>query len=368
VFYLIICILAVWLLGRAFWNEGQSSENTSSSHSSETTDSEEETTKSTSGKSSKSSKNTDGEPNSTELFGDNAGGGDRDDEESGAEQEQAVSVSLITPGIEVLPAMQLCIENLGLSMTELCDFSWLYEKFYTLNSGTSITADELDGRKLLSKDLTITKDSDQPQILIYHTHSQEAYRDSVSGEADQTVVGVGDYLTQILTEQYGYNVLHDTGVYDMTDGVLNRDSAYQNAYPAIEDILAQYPSIQVVIDLHRDGVREDVHLVTDVNGVSTARIMFFNGVCRDENGPLEDLQNPYLEDNLAFSLQMRLASMLISEDFCRTNYLKTWRYNQQFLGRSLLVEVGAQTNTFEEALNACTPLAQALDYVLGGNQ
>jgi stage II sporulation protein P len=264
--------------------------------------------------------------------------------------------------------MQLCVENLGLSMEELCDFQSLFNRFYTLNSGTSVTGQELDARTLLSKDLSIQGDNSEPQILIYHTHSQEAYRDSETGAVQDTVVGVGEELARILTEQYGYNVLHDTGIYDMTDGVLDRDSAYQNAYPAIETILAQYPSIEAVIDLHRDGVMEDVHLVTEIDGVPTAKIMFFNGVCRDENGPLEDLVNPYLEDNLAFSLQMRLASMLISQDFCRTNYLKTWRYNQQLLGRCLLVEVGAQTNTVQEARNACAPLAQALDYVLGGNQ
>lgn len=279
----------------------------------------------------------------------------------------ALRTSLIPAGIEVIPRMQLCIEALGFTMEQLCDFDYLFNRFYTLNSGTSITAGQLDARTLLSKDLCIQGDNSQPQILIYHTHSQEAYRDSVPGEASDTVVGVGSYLTQILTEQYGYNVIHHTGIYDMTDGVLDRDPAYQKACPEIEAILEQYPSIEVVIDLHRDGVREDVHLVTDINGKSTAKIMFFNGVCRDENGDLTDLVNPYREDNLAFSLQMRLASMLISDDFCRTNYLKTWRYNQQFLGRCILVEVGAQTNTVQEAMNAMEPLAQTLDYVLGGS-
>lgn len=287
--------------------------------------------------------------------------------EAPAASAEALRTSLIPAGIEVIPRMQLCIEALGFTMEQLCDFDYLFNRFYTLNSGTSITAEQLDARTLLSKDLSLQGDSSQPQILIYHTHSQEAYRDSVPGEVNDTVVGVGSYLTQILTEQYGYNVIHHTGIYDMTDGVLDRDPAYQKACPEIEAILAEYPSIEVVIDLHRDGVREDVHLVTDINGTSVARIMFFNGVCRDENGDLTDLVNPYREDNLAFSLQMRLASMLIADDFCRTNYLKTWRYNQQFLGRCILIEVGAQTNTVQEAMNAMEPLAQTLDYVLGGS-
>lgn len=290
-----------------------------------------------------------------------------DETDSTQEDPDAVHTALIPAGIEIIPRMQLCIESLGFTMEQLCDFDYLFNRFYTLNSGTSITADLLDARTLLSKDLSVQGDSSQPQILIYHTHSQEAYRDSVPGEVNDTIVGVGNYLTQILTEQYGYNVIHHTGVYDMTDGALDRDQAYQKACPEIEALLAQYPSIEIVIDLHRDGVREDVHLITDINGTSAAKIMFFNGVCRDENGDLADLTNPYREDNLAFSLQMRLASMLIADDFCRTNYLKTWRYNQQFLGRCILVEVGAQTNTVEEAMNAMPPLAQTLDYVLGGS-
>ncbi len=363
VFYLLLCGLAVYGLARAYSLAIQNTEDTSQyvQFDENQTDWQQvwremnQTVNANDNTPSQGSASTSQEPEADKTLSSS----------EGAENVQSAA-SLIPPGIEVIPRMQLCIESLGFTMEQLCDFDYLFNRFYTLNSGTSITAQQLDARTLLSKDMRLQGDNSQPQILIYHTHSQEAYRDSEPGQVEDTIVGVGNYLTQILTEQYGYNVIHHTGVYDMTDGALDRNPASEKACPAVEDILSQYPSIEIVIDLHRDGVREDVHLVTDINGKSTARIMFFNGVCRDENGELADLSNPYREDNLAFSLQMRLASMLISNDFCRTNYLKTWRYNQHFLGRCILVEVGAQTNTVEEAMNAMEPLAQTLDYVLGG--
>lgn len=87
-------------------------------------------------------------------------------------------------------------------------------------------------------------------------------------------MGVGNYLAEILTETYGYQVLHVTEEFDLAGGVLDRNKAYDYARPYIEQILKENPSIEVVIDLHRDGVAEDRHLVTEINGKPTAQIMF----------------------------------------------------------------------------------------------
>ncbi len=117
-------------------------------------------------------------------------------------------------------------------------------------------------------------------------------------------MGVGDYLTELLTQQYGYNVIHDTGEYDTI-----RDKAYSKAAPALEQILADNPGIDVVIDLHRDGVGENTRLVTNVNGTDMAKVMFFNGLSRTTKlGDIAYLYNPYIADNLAFSFQMQLAA------------------------------------------------------------
>ena len=94
--------------------------------------------------------------------------------------------------------------------------------------------------------------------------------------------------------------------------------------------------------------------------------MFFNGLSQTPDGPVEYLENPYREDNLAFSLQMQLNAQAYFPGFTRKIYLKGLRYNLHLRPRSALIEVGAQTNTFEEALNAMEPLAELLDMVLQG--
>jgi stage II sporulation protein P len=248
---------------------------------------------------------------------------------------------------------------------KLNDYDYLRQNFYIVDSSTTIGSDQLNAEQLLSKDMTIDEDGDGPQILIYHTHSQEGYADSTEGDASTSVVAVGEYLAQILTEKYGFRVLHHTGEYDVGD----RDHAYSNAAPALEEILKEYPSIQVVIDLHRDSIGSDTRLVTEINGKSTAKIMFFNGLCRTAaSGNLTSLVNPYLEDNLAFSFQMQLAAAEYYPDFTRKIYLKGYRYNMHYCPKSLLVEVGAQNNTLEEAKNAMEPLADVLSKVLTGTE
>ena len=92
--------------------------------------------------------------------------------------------------------------------------------------------------------------------------------DTVEGDTSTTIVGVGDYLTDILTNTYGYNVYHDTSVYDYVDGKLDRSKAYTYAEENVAKILKENPSIEVVIDLHRDGVPDTTRLVTEENGVT----------------------------------------------------------------------------------------------------
>jgi stage II sporulation protein P len=247
-----------------------------------------------------------------------------------------------------------------ISLRKLDDFDYLLQNFYQVDRTTTISGGQLNAAKMLEQDLTLKSDNSKPQILVYHTHSQEAYRDSDT-TAEKSVVGVGKYLAKLLREQYGFNVLHDTGKYDLPV----REDAYSKAGPALERILADNPSIEVVIDLHRDGVGEDVKLVSEVNGKTTAQVMFFNGLSRTtSNGDIAYLKNPYIQDNLAFSFQMKLIAEQYYPGFARPNYLKGYRYNLHYAPKSLLVEVGAQTNHINEAMNAMEPLADMLHKVL----
>ncbi len=249
-------------------------------------------------------------------------------------------------------------------LAQLQDYDFLIKHFYTVHSSTTAKREEMDAAVLTGMDLSMKKDPSVPQILIYHTHSQETYADYATGNKKATVVELGSRLTALLEEK-GYQVLHDTTSYDMAAGKLDRNHAYNYALDGIMGILQKYPSIQVVLDLHRDGVKESLHMVRTVNGKATAPIMFFNGMSQTPEGEIEYLKNPYKTENLAFSLQMQLLAEEEYPDLTRKIFLKGLRYNLHVRPRSALIEVGAQTNTLEEALNAMEPLADLLDQVLG---
>ena len=261
---------------------------------------------------------------------------------------------------------QASVPTMDLSMERLNDFEYLVSNFYTVDSVTYINPSELNASELLGKDLRIDLSTGGSKILIYHTHSQETFADS-DNDPSTSIVGIGRYLTEILNNKYKIPTMHHEGVYDLINGKLDRSEAYEFAKPEVEQILAENPSIEVVIDLHRDGVADTTHLVTEINGKQTAQIMFFNGLSRTRvNGDLVGMANPYLQDNLAFSLQMKIAAETKYPGFARRNYLRGYKYNMDLMPRMLLIEAGAQTNTVEEMRNAMEVLADLLNSVLTG--
>ena len=259
---------------------------------------------------------------------------------------------------------QASVPTMDLSMERLNDFEYLVSNFYTVDSVTYINPSELNASELLGKDLRIDLSTGGSKILIYHTHSQETFVDS-DNDPSTSIVGIGRYLTEILNNKYKIPTMHHEGVYDLINGKLDRSEAYEFAKPEVEQILAENPSIEGVIDLHRDGVADTTHLVTEINGKPTAQIMFFNGLSRTRvNGDLVGMANPYLQDNLAFSLQMKIAAETKYPGFARRNYLRGYKYNMDLMPRMLLIEAGAQTNTVEEMRNAMEVLADLLNSVL----
>lgn len=261
-------------------------------------------------------------------------------------------------------AVQASASAIDMSLERLKNYEYLLGNFYTVDSTTMTSPEELDAEVLLAKNMKISTEGKEPKVLIYHTHSQEGFVDSVEGDTSTSIVGMGTYLTELLNER-GIPTMHHEGVYDLIDGSLDRSKAYDLADPEIRKILAENPSIEVLIDLHRDGVAEGTHLVTEINGKQTAQIMFFNGLSRTKaNGEIDYLYNPYRQDNLAFSLQMQLKAMELFPGFTRHIYLRGYCYNMNILPKTLLVEAGAQTNTVEEMRNAMELLAETLDGVL----
>ena len=258
--------------------------------------------------------------------------------------------------------------QIDLSPAKLADFDYVMNQFFILDSNTETNAQQISGTRFLGEDLSIKQDSKVPQILIYHTHSQETFVDSREGKEEDTIVGVGNYLTDLLEEKYGYQVIHVTDAFDMMGGTLDRSKAYDYARISIEKVLEENPTVEVVIDLHRDGVPDDRRLVTEVNGKSTAQLLFYNGLSYTVNqGAVSYLPNPYIEENLAFSFQLEYQAAQYYPDLCRGIYLAGLRYNLHLKPRALLLEAGAQTNTVEEVRNAMEPFADILNRVLKGS-
>ena len=241
------------------------------------------------------------------------------------------------------------------------DVNYMLNKLYIIDGKTSIDKKQFQPKKLLNINNKIKKDKTKPQILIYHTHSTEAYADSRKGVREDTVVGVGDYLSEILVRDYGYNVIHVSTPFDISNGKWNRN-AYDAAYPKIKNIIDKNPSIEIVIDLHRDSGKKKE--ITTINGVKVAKVMFFNGVSRSVVGSRSELSNPNLVNNLSFSLAMKLQSMSMYKDFTKKIYIKGYRYNMHLAKKYTLIEVGNNKNTVAEAKNAMALYAKILDRVL----
>lgn len=249
------------------------------------------------------------------------------------------------------------------SREQLLDADFIKKEFYTVDATTSIKKEQLDYGRLSGFDATLKQEADNPQILVYHTHSQECYADSNPADASTTIMGVGEYLSALLRQEYGFNVIHHLGMYD----VEGRDYAYNYAADGLEQVLQEYPTIEVIIDLHRDEVKEGTKLLTNIQGMDMAKFMFFNGLCyTNELGELTSLPNQYIQDNLAFAFQLQLAAQEYYPGLTRRIYLKGYRYNMHYRAKSLLIELGAQTNTVEEAMNSCKPLAHIIAMVLKG--
>lgn len=245
------------------------------------------------------------------------------------------------------------------------EFETLLNRYFSMDAATTIDSSRLNS-SLLDLDLTLDTEKEGPQILIYHSHSQEGFVDTVEGDDTTTIVGVGDYLAKLLTETYGYQVIHDRGVYDLVDGVLDRNVAYDYSGAAVEQWLSQYPQIQVIIDLHRDGV-DGKKFVIQENGRPTANLMFILGMSRTaDQQDISYLPNPYIKENMAFALQIQERAEIAAPGLMRNIYLMAYRFNLHYRPRSMLLEAGTQLNTLEEEKNAMEVFAGILDAELKG--
>lgn len=205
-----------------------------------------------------------------------------------------------------------------------------------------------DTAALLAAPLKAHFTQDGPQILIVHTHTTEAYRDTAasgyqSTDLQKNVVAIGEAMVQTFAG-YGITALHETGLND----TYGYSDAYERMDTVISDYLTRYPSIQMVIDVHRDSFEdasgEPAGPVVTENGQSCAKLMLVMGT--DEGG----LYHPNWQDNLSCALKLQTMLQKEYPSLCRDLLLRQSRYNQHQTPCSMLVEIGASGNTLEQAL------------------
>ena len=209
-----------------------------------------------------------------------------------------------------------------------------------------------------------------PQILIVHTHGSEAYTpdgtdiyepsDNNTRTLDENynVVRVGDEMERVFTE-LGLTVVHDRTLYDYP----KYNGAYDRSAEAVQRYLEQYPSIKIVLDVHRDAlVGEDgtvYKAVTRIDGVDTAQVMLVLG--SSEGG-----EHPNWMQNLSLACRIQESMNTLYPTLARPMTMRSSRYNQQLSNGSLLVEVGTHGNTLQEALAGARLFARAAGQVLLG--
>ena len=213
--------------------------------------------------------------------------------------------------------------------------------------------------------------SAEPQVLIMHTHATESYQtwpDPVfdpdytarSKNTALNMCAVGEKMAQVLNAA-GINTLHDTTLYD----ALGYTDSYKRSRAGVQEYLARYPSIKVVLDVHRDAIEDSdgtrVKPVWKKDGENTAQVMVIAGC---DNGGSIALPNWKL--NLRFAAAWEAAMESAYPGLTRPALCGYRFYNQDLTTGSLLIEIGGHANTLDEAVRAGEYAAQALAKVLGG--
>lgn len=244
------------------------------------------------------------------------------------------------------------------------EYNGIYLRNTTQNHG------EIDIAKYLNKKVQASIDKSKPAVLIYHTHTSETYelldrdfytneRSTRSENSAENMVRVGEEICKVLKNN-GYEVIHDKTVYDETVS-----GAYDRARENISNILKENPSIQVVLDIHRDSIYlkdgTRVKTVSQINGEKVAQIMITTGC---EDGNVTDFPN--WEKNLTFALNLQQSLVREAPSLMRPLTLAGRKYNMDLMPCALHVEIGTDANTLTEAVNSANIFGEALSKLLKG--
>lgn len=223
---------------------------------------------------------------------------------------------------------------------------------------------DIDIQKYLNGKVYANIDKDEPSVLIYHTHTTETYelldrgfytneRESRSENPGENMVRVGETICKVL-ENNGYKTIHNKTIYDK-----KYSGAYERSCKEISEILKENPSIQIVLDIHRDAIYQKdgsrVKPVAEINGQKAAQIMIISG-CEDGN-----VTNfPNWEKNLSFAVQLQNKLKNDNPQLVRPLMFCSRKYNMHLTPCSLLIEFGTDANTLSEAVYSAELFAESL--------
>ena len=229
---------------------------------------------------------------------------------------------------------------------------------YTQYNGTAVAnGTDFDVRELVTQTVEMPQfEEGKPAILIYHTHTTECYRND-AGQTNTTdesrnVVAVGEAMKAVF-EQAGYQTIHIKEVFNQK----NFKQSYSYSRAAVEKVLAENPSIQVVLDVHRDSIVSngvEYYPVTEVDGKEAAQVMIVCGT--DAKG----LEHPEWRRNFVYGLELSRRMGQLYPDLSRPVNLRTDRFNTHFTPYTLLMEMGSSANTLEQAVYGAELTAAAM--------
>ena len=222
----------------------------------------------------------------------------------------------------------------------------------------------LNIEKVLAEPLELKIDKSKPAVLIFHSHTSEGYEmierewyaegyTARSNDENENVVRVGTEIADYL-ESLGYTVIHDKTIHDD-----NYSDSYPNSRKTVAKHLEEHPEIQIVLDIHRDSITLDsgtkIKPVNTVNGKQAAQLMIITGA---EEGKVENF--PDWEYNLRFALQLQQECETLYPGLMRPVLFSQRKYNMDMTRFSLLIEMGSEANTLDEACYSGRMLASAL--------
>lgn len=234
----------------------------------------------------------------------------------------------------------------------------------------NVNKTKIDVQKLLSERADLSVSEDKPSVLIFHTHTTESYQTldrgfypvgSTSRSRDEktNMIRVGDAVCAQL-EKAGVKYIHDREIHD-----LKYNGAYDRSRKTAVEILKKYPSIQVVLDVHRDAIQQTngvkIKPTAKIGERKAAQIMIISG-CQEEGNGVTDF--PDWRHNLVFAVQLHRSLEEMFPGLMRPMFFCPRKYNMNLTRCSLLVEVGSDANTLDEAVYSGDCLGRALAKML----